>query len=81
MAPLVARMATERPDLLVAKVDVDRAGRIAARYGVRAVPTLMRFEGSRPTASVVGALPYDRVLAALRLDGPSDPARGEPQAA
>jgi thioredoxin 1 len=73
MAPLVARVAAERPELLVAKVDVDRAHRLAARYGVRAVPTLMRFDGARPTASVVGPLPYDRLLSALGLDDGVEP--------
>jgi thioredoxin len=81
MAPLVARVAAERPELLVAKVDVDRARRLAARHGVSAVPTLMRFDDGRPTASVVGALPYDRLLAELGLDGGSDPVRLGPRAA
>jgi thioredoxin len=73
MAPLVARVAAERPELLVAKVDVDRAHCLAERYSVRVVPTLMRFDGARRTASVVGALPYDRLLAALGLDEGTEP--------
>jgi len=81
MAPLIARVATERRDVLVAKVDVDRAGRLAARYGVHAVPTLMRFDGGRPTASTVGVLAYDRLLAALGLDREPEPARGDLRAA
>ena len=81
MAPRVARVAAERPELLVAKVDVARARRLVARYGVRVVPTLMRFDGARPTASVVGALSYDRLLAALRLDDGSDQLRAGPRAA
>jgi hypothetical protein len=42
---------------------------------------LIRFDGTRRTAAVVGALPYDRLLAALGLDDGFDPARFEPRAA
>jgi thioredoxin-like negative regulator of GroEL len=73
-APLVERLCAERPDLLVAKIDVDRAGRLADRSAVRTVPTVMRFDGGLPTAVAVGAVPYDRLLALLRLDRDAAPA-------
>jgi thioredoxin len=68
MAPVIERLCAERPDVLVAKVDVDRAGRLAQRLAVRTIPTMIRFDRGRPTAVAVGAVPYDRLLALLRLD-------------
>lgn len=66
-APAVARLAGERSDVLVAKVNVDRAPVLAARYGISTIPTIVRFEDGTPVATAIGALPYDRLLATLRL--------------
>ena len=68
MAPVIRRLSAERPDLLVATVDVDRAVRLARRFALRSVPTVMRFDRGLPTASAVGALSYDRLLQLLQLD-------------
>jgi thioredoxin-like negative regulator of GroEL len=62
--------------MLVAKVDVDCDRRLARRLSLSSVPTIMRFEHGRPTAVVVGAVPYDWLLAALRLGHGAEPAAG-----
>jgi thioredoxin 1 len=67
MGPVVERLGAEHPEVLVAKVDVDHDRRLARRLSIRSVPTIMRFDHGRPTAVVVGAVPYDRLLSALRL--------------
>jgi thioredoxin 2 len=39
------------------KVDVDQAPSLQARFGIRAVPTLIVLRGSRVVTSQAGALP------------------------
>jgi len=54
----------------VGKVNVDEAGDLAGKYGVRSIPTLIIFKGGEQADMVVGAVPeaelsqrLDRVLA------------------
>ena len=44
MAPDLQQLATEVPDdVLVAKVDVDKQKKLAERFGVQSMPTMMTF--------------------------------------
>jgi thioredoxin 1 len=54
----------------VGKVNVDEAGDLAGRYGIRSIPTIMIFKAGEQADTVVGAVPeaelsqrLDRVLA------------------
>lgn len=76
VGPLLERLAAEHPEIRVIKVDVDRSPEIAWRYRVRSLSTVMRFDASEPTATVVGAVGYDVLCLRLGLDagGPRLPA-------
>lgn len=71
MAPVVDAMAAKYAGKVkVTKVNVDEAGDIAGRYGIRSIPTLMIFKGGAAVDTVVGAVPeaelagrLDKVLA------------------
>jgi thioredoxin 1 len=39
------------------KIDIDDNPRVASRYGVLSLPTVMLFEGGEPRETVVGARP------------------------
>jgi thioredoxin len=56
MAPALAAFAERRGDLKVAKLDIDEAPAIAARYGIRSVPTLMLFQNGKPVATQAGMM-------------------------
>lgn len=57
MEPAFAALAEElEPHLRLGKVDVDAQPGLAARYGIRAVPTLMLFHGGRELARHAGGL-------------------------
>ena len=43
--------------LRVAKLNVDDNQAVAAKYGIRGIPTLMLFKQGQPVATKVGALP------------------------
>lgn len=58
VAPLVDEIAREhRGRLLVAKVDTDRAQELAARLGIRGVPTLILFRGGEEVERSAGLEP------------------------
>ena len=71
MAPVLDAMAAKyEGKVKVTKVNVDEAGDIAGRYGIRSIPTLMIFKGGEQVETVVGAVPeaelsqrLDKVLA------------------
>lgn len=45
----------------VGKLNVDESGLTAGKYGVRSIPTLMVFKAGEVAATVVGALPQDKI--------------------
>lgn len=47
------------------RVDVEEAPDLAARYGVRAMPTLMLLRDGQPVASVVGLRTHPQILTFL----------------
>ena len=65
MAPIVDEVAAERGDIKVGKVNVDEQGKLAARFDVMSIPTLMVFKGGRVVHSYVGVRPKEEVLALL----------------
>ncbi len=66
MAPVVDQLADEFAGRAkVAKVDVDAAPRLAARFGIVSIPTLMVFRGGKPVDQVVGAVPKAVLAAGL----------------
>jgi thioredoxin 1 len=66
IAPHVAAIADEyEGQLSVAKLDVDENPTIPGRYGIIGIPTLMLFKGGEVVARITGAMPKDRIVAAL----------------
>jgi thioredoxin 2 len=57
MAPQFERAARElEPSVRLAKLDTEAAQGIAARYGIRSIPTMVAFEGGREVARQSGAM-------------------------
>jgi thioredoxin 1 len=71
MSPIIDAVAAKyEGKVSVCKVNVDEAGDIAGRFGIRSIPTLMIFKGGQQADIVVGAVPeaelsqrLDKVLA------------------
>lgn len=67
VAPLLDEIAAARAGrAVIAKVDVDAHPELAARYGVRSIPTLLVFSGREVAATLVGVHPKAEIL--RRLD-------------
>ena len=57
MAPVLDEVAREATgELLVAKLDTDRAPEVAQRYGIRGIPTLIVFRNGAEVGRVTGAV-------------------------
>ena len=46
----------------VAKLDVDAAPEVAARFGVQSIPTLLVFKDGKVAATKVGAVPKSKIV-------------------
>lgn len=55
IAPKLGKFAETYSDAVFAKVDVDEVPDVAAKYEVRAMPTIMYFKNGQKVAEVVGA--------------------------
>ncbi|MGQ5702367.1 thioredoxin TrxC [Sandaracinobacteroides sp. A072] len=70
MAPAYAEAAAAlEPHVRVAKLDIDAAPAIAARFGIQSVPTMVLFRGGREAGRVSGALPASRIIAFAHQHG------------
>jgi thioredoxin 1 len=66
ISPILEQIAAERSDTLkVAKVNSDENVQTAARFNVRALPTLILFKDGQPVSQIVGAVPRARIEAAI----------------
>ncbi len=65
MAPQFERAAALRPDYQFAKVDVDAEPGLAARYGIRSIPTLMVLRDGEPVAAEAGVIGAEQLVEAL----------------
>ena len=63
MAPMLDEVARQRPDMRVAKVDTSVGESIAARFGIRSIPTLVLLLRGKELARLTGAVPVQQLLA------------------
>lgn len=67
MAPVFERAAAElEPHIRLAKVNTEEQPGLAARYGIRSIPTLILFKDGREAARIAGALDLQNLLAWTR---------------
>ena len=66
IGPSIEQLATEYAGRAkVYKVDVDREGEIAQRYGIMSIPALLVFKGGKVVDQMVGALPKQHIAALI----------------
>jgi thioredoxin 2 len=66
IAPILEEIARERNDVQVAKLNVDENPRTAAQFRVQSIPLLVFFKDGVERGRVVGAVPRQRIDAAIR---------------
>ena len=65
VSPIVDEIANERPDILVAKINVDEEPELASAFGVSAIPTLVIMKDGKIVQQSSGARPKPQILAML----------------
>lgn len=65
VAPIVAEIAEECPDITVGKINVDDSPELAQQYGVMSIPTLIVFKEGKPASQIVGYRPKESIVAML----------------
>ena len=68
MGPIVEEYATAHPEYVVAKVDVDEQGELAAAFGIQSIPTLVVIKGGKATAMAVGVQTHEQLDALMAQD-------------
>ena len=58
IAPIIADLATEYQErVLVTKLNTEKNRKMAAKYGIRSIPTILYFKNGKLVKRTVGALP------------------------
>ena len=65
VVPMVEEIAKERPDIKVAKINVDENPELAARFGIMSIPTLVVMENGKIVNQATRARPKNAILAML----------------
>jgi thioredoxin len=73
MAPQFERAARMRPQHRFAKVNVDEEPVLAARFGIRSIPTLVVLRDGEPIAAESGVIGATQVVEALDRLGTATP--------
>lgn len=62
VSPVVDEIASERPDIKVCKLDVDRNLDLARSFQVMSVPTLVAMKNGEIVNKIIGAMPKAQIL-------------------
>ena len=65
IAPAVEKIAEERPDVKVCKVNIDDEQELAIKYGVMSIPILMVVKNGEIVNTAVGLRPKEEIEALL----------------
>ena len=65
VAPILHEIAEERPDVIVAKINVDDEEELAMEFGVYSIPTLVVMKNGEVIKQASGPRPKAQILAML----------------
>ena len=63
LSPILEEVANENPALKVLKIDVDEVGPLAARFGIKSIPTLILFRNGEQIDARLGYQNKNQLLA------------------
>lgn len=66
VVPIVEKIASEHPEYVIGKVNVDDEGELAKAFGVMSIPTLVVLKGGEVVNKSIGAKNEAQILAMLK---------------
>ncbi len=66
VAPILEEIATEHPEYVIGKIDVDKEQELAAKFGVMSIPTLVVMKEGEVKTIQAGARPKAQILSLLQ---------------
>ena len=66
VSPVLDEIAKERPDIKVAKINVDEEPELAMQFGVMSIPMLVVMKDGQMVNKAVGAMPKARIEALFK---------------
>lgn len=65
LSPLLEELAEAHQEIIFVKVDVDEADELAAKFGIRSIPTVLYYKNGEVKAAELGFQPKDKLEANL----------------
>ena len=65
LIPILEELSKEREDIKVVKLNIDNDPEIAAKYGVRSIPTMIYFFNGSEKDRAVGVVGKDAIIKAI----------------
>lgn len=65
LSPVIEEIASERTDIIVAKVNVDMQEKLASLFEISSIPTLAVIKNGKETQRSVGVIPKSQILQML----------------
>lgn len=65
LAPIMAQIANEHPEIKVGKVNVDEEPELAEKFRVFSIPTVVLMKNGQPVSTSVGYKPKEQIEAML----------------
>ena len=56
MTPVMDKLASNHPELIVAKVNIDESPEIAKKYNIMSIPTIIIYKDGEPAEQTVGVV-------------------------
>ena len=67
LAPVLQDISSERSNVKIVKVNVDEAEKVAQRFGIMSIPTLMVFKDGKEVSKKVGLCSKDEIVDMINL--------------
>ena len=62
LAPILEEVSAAKPDLLIGKINVEEEPKLAERFQILSIPTLILFQNGRTVKRISGVHPGDVIL-------------------
>lgn len=67
LAPILENISSERGNVKIVKVNVDEAEKVAQRFGIMSIPTIIVFKDGKEISKKVGLCSKDEIMDMINL--------------